>query len=491
MARCLALKHQMYEGFLFVFLALLLSFSLLPNLGAYAQKGSLTLEKEQNWAGCIPGGHNVFVKDVDDDDVIEIITGGFTYGGGMLRIWSWDGENLTLEKGHEWNTINRTRVLGVYASDVDGDGDTETVTVGSYSNGTISYAQLMIWRWDGDALILEGGQEWCNVEDAAEPLSGGSVYVCDVDDDGSSEIITGGRAYDGTRFNAQLRIWSWDGDTLVLEKSQEWCAAEEAFVNSVYAYDVDGDGVTEIVTSGFDNDLENSSGQLRIWSWNGETLTLEKSQEWQMAEGTALNIVGRVMGNTIAAAVKISDVDGDGVPEIVTGGFTYDGIRANGQLRIWSWDGETLALEKSHEWYNFNLTEVKSLSIEDVDGDGKQEILASGFVWNGTHGLAQLNVWNWDGKTLALKSSQIWCSGDGACAWNVDAGDVDKDGVTEMVTVGCMIVGIKCSGHLRIWSIPRSSTFPLYGLYVIVATVAILIAFAGAYLYLRKKPKTT
>jgi len=271
------LKHQIYESILFVFLALLLSFSLLPSLGAYAQEeGSLTLEKEQNWTGCIPGGHNVFVKDVDDDDVLEIITGGLTHGGGMLNIWNWDGENLTLEKGHKWSTINRTRVLGVYASDVDGDGDTEIITAGVDFNGTVSFAQL--------------------------------------------------------------RIWCWDGETLVLENSQEWCAAEEAIVNSVSANDVDGDSVIEIITSGFDHDLENSSGQLRIWNWNGEKLTLEKSQEWQMVEGTALNIVGHVMGNTIAAAARTSDVDGDGFPEIVTGGFTYDGTRANAQLRVWSWD---------------------------------------------------------------------------------------------------------------------------------------------------------
>jgi len=419
----------MYEVFPFVFLALLSSFSLLPIIGYYAQEDvSLTLEKEENWTGCIPGGHNVFVNDVDDDGVLEIITGGLTYGCGMLNIWSWDGENLTLERGHKWSTINRTSVLGVYASEVDGDGDTEIITAGVNFNGTVSFAQL--------------------------------------------------------------RIWCWDGATLVLENSEKWCASEEAVVNSVYAYDVDGDGVIEIITGGFDDNLEKSSGQIRIWNWNGETMALEKSQEWQMVEGTALDIVGHVMGNTIVAAARTSDVDEDGFPEIVTGGFTYDGTRANAQLRVWSWDGETLVLENSHEWCNFNLTEVKSVSIEDVDGDGEQEIVTSEFVWNGTS-LARLSVWNWDGKTLALKSSQIWCSGDGACPWNVDAGDVDKDGVTEIVTVGCMFAGIRCSGHLRIWSIPRPSTFPLYGLYVAVAIVAIVIVLAAAHPYMRKKPKTT
>ena len=445
-------------------------------------------------------------RDVDGDDVTEIITGGMASRPELgtlaqLRIWSWDGENLTLEKSYEWRTTRTTKVLGIYATDVDGDGDIEIITAGVTFNDTRSYAQLRIWRWDSDVLILEGGQEWCAVEDTAEPVfakewgsnNAMSVYASDVDDDGALEIITVGRAYDGTKFNAQLRIWRWDGDTLALEKSREWCAAKEAVVTSVYASDIDGDGVTEIMTGGFDHDVENSSGQLRIWSWNGETLTLEKSQEWRMVEGTALNIAGNVMGNTIATTVKADDVDGDGLSEIVTGGFTYDGVRANGQLRIWSWDVGTLTLEESHEWGTANVTEVKSMSIEDVAGDGKQEIVTSGLTANATvwpepsHSLAQLRVWNWDGETLALKNSQDWCSEEGACAWNVDTGDVDKDGVTEIITVGCTFVGIECYGHLRILSISREPTPPPYGLYMTVAAIAIVMTLAGAYLYKERK----
>ena len=77
-------------------------------------------------------------------------------------------------------------------------------------------------------------------------------------------------------------------------------------------------------------------------------------------------------------------------------------------------------------------------------------------------------------------------AGEGVCAWNVDTGDVDKDGVTEIITVGYAFVGIECNGHLRVWSISREPTpFP-YGLCMTVATGAIL-AFAAAYLYVRKK----
>jgi hypothetical protein len=499
--RRIVLDHQKCKLFLFVSLALLLTFSPLLNREAHAQNASLTLEKEQNWktfetgSTCILGTGNVFLKDVDDDDAIEIITGG---APGQLRIWNWDGRDLTVEKNYEWQTTDLgVVVLSVYASDVDGDGVIEIITAGVDRNSTRSYAQLVIWCWDGDNLMLETRQEWCTVEDTARPVfflgwenSVMSVCAADVDGDGRSEIITSGRAYDDARFNAQLRIWSWDSYSLALETSREWCAAKEALVLSTYTNDVDRDGITEIVTSGFDNNAENSSGQLRIWRWNGETLILEKSQEWQIAEGTALSMFGNVMGNTVANTIKAADVDGDGVPEIVTAGFAHDGALVNGQLRIWSWDGWTLTLEKSHEWFTANTTEVKSLSLEDVDGDGKQEIATSGLYWNGTHSSAQLRVWSWDGETLALENSQDWISGLGTNPWNLATSDIDKDGVMEIITVGCThtdITSQTCDGHLRIWSISSKLVPPPNEIYIIIASVAIIITFAGTYLYMKKK----
>ena len=104
--------------------------------------------------------------------------------------------------------------------------------------------------------------------------------------------------------------------------------------------------------------------------------------------------------------------------------------------------------------------------------------------------MGQIRVWSWDGKTLTLENSQDWIVGDGVCAWNVNAGDVDKDGVPEMTTVGCMFAGANCSGHMRIWSVYRERTPTPFGLYIIVATLAMVVVFAGVYLQVRKKPKT-
>jgi hypothetical protein len=264
----------------------------------------------------------------------------------------------------------------------------------------------------------------------------------------------------------------------------------------VYAHDLNGDGVNEIITGGYVNDLKNSSGQLRIWHWNEEGFSLKANEEWRLKNGYGLTIAGGVEGNTVINNVKAGDVDGDGTPEIITGGFTYDGEKTNAQLRIWNWNGQALTLEESQEWTTQDLVEVKSISINDVDGDGKNEIVTGGvsgvlgsFAANTTSPtVAQLRVWNWDGATLTLKQSQDWYIDESSTAWNVATGDVDKDGTIEIVTVGCSSLSNMCDPDMRIWSIAEESS--PYSSYALLATLGILvvaIAIVIAFLLMRKK----
>lgn len=497
------MKRQEDISLFFSFSLLMLSVLFMQEV--CAETGSLTLEKEQHWetyrvgGACIPGGHNLFLKDIDGDGLIEIIAGGFAYQlveekiiapATSLTIWNWNGKNLTLGKNYQWNTTVTTSISCVYAADANGDGNTEILTGGRFRNGSMNFAQLRVWSWNGINLVLESSTELTDLKGA----SVSSIFVSDLDNDGKPEIITCGRIYNDTKSNAQLRIWHLNANGLVQKKSVEWCAAKEASANSVYASDVNGDGVTEIITCGFDHDLENSTGQLRLWKWNGTALTMAENQEWRMTEGYMLNVAGNVMGNTIANVVKAGDVDGDGFPEIATGGFTYDGTHANAQVVIWRWNGENLIKVGSCDWHTQDINEVKSMSIEDVDGDGKQEIVTSGFVGNAivwpepSHSLGQLRVWSWDGKTLALKNSQDWTIEDSACAWNVGTGDVDNDGVTEIITVGCIYIATLCDPDMRIWSIPQEPTSIPYALWAVVATGAVILV-VGAFLFVRKNWK--
>jgi hypothetical protein len=469
-------------------------------LTAKANDEKLVLRWEQHWptygvgGTCNFGTSNFFVGDVDNDGVIELITGGLTYSKpnytenelqAPLRIWNWNGENFTLEASSSWAGL----LVAIYAADLNGDGLKEIITGARVANATSSYDSIRIWRWDSENLVLLTSYVGINAR---------SIFAGDVDRDGVVEILAaGGGIVDFNVSLARLCILRLEEDQLFLEKSVEWCTAKNAGAHSVFAADLDKNGDVEIVTCGYDYGLTNSSGQLRIWHWNGQELVLEKNEEWRLVEGVyGTTVTGDPMGNTMAENVKVSDVDGDGTPEVVTGGFAYDGQKMNAQLRIWNWNGDVLALEKSHEWFTDDITEIKCVSLGDVNGDGHVEIVTSGGAavyggfQNGTKPeTAQLRIWSWNGEALNLVQKEDWTIGEGTFAWNVATGDIENDGTVEIVTVGCMYVSTLCDPDLRIWSLQStasSESFPYFLVAVPAIAVAILVGSA-AYLFVRKR----
>jgi hypothetical protein len=93
-------------------------------------------------------------------------------------------------------------------------------------------------------------------------------------------------------------------------------------------------------------------------------LTVKNIKTWYWTSDTQINSVAK------------GDVDGDGKTEIVTGGTYNDGTRNVAQLCVW--DGATLALKNIQTWYWTSDTQINSVAVGDVDGDGKTEIVTGG-----------------------------------------------------------------------------------------------------------------
>ena len=490
------MKHQI------LILIILLSLLSLPlGRAANAENDGLSLEAEQNWdtymvgGTCISGTHNIFVADIDRDGVKEIMTGGSSYNiingsrtisQAPLKVWTWNTQNITLKASTNWyGTISC-----LYAADVDSDGKVDILTGGSFRNETgNSTSSLRAWNLNNQLLSLKAHYEGVPVT---------SIFVSDVDLDGTFEILTIGRLATNS---SELCLWHIQGNNLTLYQRLSLTPANVTRANSVYASDLDNDGNVEIMVGGYSDTLSNSKGLLSIWQWKGQEFTLKANKTWQLCTGTAKTIAGGIQGNTAVNNVKVGDLDGDGIKEVVTGGFAYDGANVSAQIKVWCWDGSNLTEKASQEWATDYLTEAKCISLNDVNGDGKLDIVQSGITaaegsfknTEAPHDRGQLRVWSYNGTDLTLTASKDWTFDEGTCAWNVANGDVDNDGVTEIITVGCTALNTLCDPDMRIWSLPiKVNAYPNYLIYYALAAVLLVTgAFSIVYLYLKKaKPRT-
>ncbi len=321
-----------------LFALLLFGLCLSLTIPLYADgSNSIILKDSEEWYTL----SNTYVKgvvadDIDQDGTTEIVTvgryetGDQLYGEwirhGQIKIWNWNGTALNLEHTENWTATYWRSIRKVAIGDVDDDGVKEIVTVGYLFETTPVWAykgELAIWNWNGTRLELEHVETWYYTP-TNQGVEAYDVWIGDIDNDETNEMITCGWYWNPpVGYEAQLRIWNWNGTVFTLKHSEEWNYTTGVAVNRVYADDVNADGITELVSVGHMNNNTYYQGQLRTWQWNGTSLTLINDEEWGTQDIRCVNVF-------------VSDVDGDYLKEIITVGYVNDTTRWNGQLRICS-----------------------------------------------------------------------------------------------------------------------------------------------------------
>ena len=152
--------------------------------------------------------------------------------------------------------------------------------------------------------------------------------------------------------------------------------------------------------------------------------------------------------NTNVSAIATGDVNGDGKTEIVTVGWFLDGTRNNAQLAVWN--SATLALINVVSWFWTSETQITSVAIGDVNGDGNMEIVTGGSYFDGTFFNSQLAVWN--GNTLALINVVTWhWTGDTQISSVAVANITGTTGLS-IVTGGAYKDGTRWNSQLTVWN---------------------------------------
>ncbi len=283
------------------------------------------------------------------------------------------------------------RFNSIKAMDIDNDGNVEVV-FGNYEG----YINIMESR-DGQYF-----EQWRS-ESLGTRLWG--LEIADCDSDGTYEIIVGSGQGVVYIFDALSYKLEWESEELVRD------------AHGIAVGNVDDDPDMEIVIgTGYKTDTP--WGMLYIF--NGRTHELEAE-------------IGPISSRH--RGIAIDDVDNDGTNEIIFGsGVSLGETAGEGYIYIYGYNSGNY----TREWKSEDLDgDVIGLVTYDLDGDGHQEIVAgSGYRYNqgycfifkyvGPNGM--------QGTGSPAIYEEVWMSEDiGPKAYGLDAGDIDGDGIIEIV----------------------------------------------------------
>jgi len=184
---------------------------------------------------------------------------------------------------------------------------------------------------------------------------------------------------------APVLKWQWGGCY------SSWC--ETGWYSSPAVADLDGDGTMEVI-----------GGTYTVFILNGEDGSVQRSMD--------------PPGSRVWPGIVVADVDGDGDLEIVT-------AHGDGYVNLFDHNGDLVWSRKPAS------NELRSLAVADLGGDGEMEIVVGQALLN------KVNVWVYEPNGNIRPGWPQLADNEGSAAGiynnNISLGDVDGDGVSEVV----------------------------------------------------------
>lgn len=269
----------------------------------------------------------VELSDIDSDGILEIINAKAWY---FIDVYDADTQTK------KYQVPSDLDIDAILLADVTGDNVDEIL----YGDGQFGMVHCINSTTHNEMWAIKN------------PESGVTgIAVADTDKDGSLEVVWGSG------------YGSSAGDYLYVagipSQAIEW--ASIPIDGPFYALDIadiDNDGVKEIVCISLSSNSGYDSGIITVFD------SRTKETEWQ-CDGSFL------FGNwTGIYDVNLTDIDNDGTVEIVVvAGETYEG-------KIWIINGITKAIESQYVYFSEQIDEFYAQEVDDIDGDGGQEIIA-------------------------------------------------------------------------------------------------------------------
>jgi hypothetical protein len=277
-----------------------------------------------------------------------------------------------------------------------------------YGAGQENIGNAKVFNADGTQTLLDKTFQWYDY--------GINVASGDIDGDGFDEIITA-PGKDPTA-PAEIRVFNRNGNELYNLNIYAFDYNTYLHGATVASADFDGDGHYEIIAgTGPDN---TNNAYVKIFAYDSATDSLVDS-------GINFSPYNKDYGVNVTAG----DVDGDGLPELITS--PGPGNKYVGEIRIWNIDfshgtGQWSVVLSNEFTVQSEYKYSQTIASADVNGDGIDEIITG----DGPHSKAKdvVRIYDQDGSLLNVWQAGTAFNGYGA---NVAAGDLDNDGVADIV----------------------------------------------------------
>jgi Bacterial Ig-like domain (group 3)/FG-GAP-like repeat len=388
-----------------------------------------------DYGSSVLGGTAVATADVNGDGMPDLIVlGGCADGsGGCVGVLLGNGDG-TFQAGVAYQS-GGSDPASVGVADINGDGKSDLVVANactSSSNCNDGTVGLLVGNGDGSFQTA--------VASSLLGQSADSVTVADVNGDGKLDLIVGTQCTGGVPgcSSGTIAILLGNGDgtfgTVVTYSTGgsylggSWVVGP----SSVAVVDVNGDGNADVVVA---SKCETSpvcnpvgySGAVSVLLGNGD--------------GSFQAAVVYSSGAENATSVVAGDLNDDGKIDLVVSNFcsnvTVDYCYQDGVVGVLLNKGD--GTFQNVVTYDFGGHPVSSVTLADVNADGKPDVVAVGtcaegppFCNNGT-GIAAVMLGNGDGT---LNGSVLYDSGGNAPS-SVLASDVNRDGSPDLVVASC------------------------------------------------------